>query len=311
MGALAPGLKTLRDALQIRQRILMAFEIAEREPDERLRRAWMTFVIVGAGPTGVELAGTLAEVARQTLAQDFRHIDTSQARVVLVEAATKVLRTFDDSAFHQGPRAAREARRRGSSGSAGLGDHSPWSSARLGVDRRKDSDLGGRRGRVSSGSKSLNVPLDRAGRVQVQPDLTVPGQRTMSMSSAIWPTSSRMESSCPGIAPAAMQEGWHAAANLLRTVRRSERDCPSVYHDKGMLATIGRGAAVAQIGSAPGVGIPRLALVAVRAYLLSDRVPQSTDRDDPVGLVVHHVRPRRPADHGGPGKPLVSNRSER
>ncbi|MGZ3356388.1 MAG: NAD(P)/FAD-dependent oxidoreductase, partial [Isosphaeraceae bacterium] len=94
---LAPGLKTLKDALQIRQRILIAFEIAEREPDKRLRHEWMTFVIVGAGPTGVELAGTLAEVARQTLARDFRHIDTAQTRVVLVEAATKVLGTFDNA----------------------------------------------------------------------------------------------------------------------------------------------------------------------------------------------------------------------
>ena len=87
----APGLKTLKDALTIRQRVLMAFEIAEREPDPDRQRAWLTFVIVGGGPTGVELAGTLAEVSRQTLARDFRHINTASARVILVEASPRVL----------------------------------------------------------------------------------------------------------------------------------------------------------------------------------------------------------------------------
>jgi len=243
---LAPGLKTLKDALLIRQRVLMAFEIAEREPDEGLRREWMTFVIVGAGPTGVELAGTLAEVARQTLARDFRHIDTAQARVVLVEAAKKVLGTFDDSL---------SAKAQDQLKTLGV-------DVRLGVPVSEITALGVRVGSEWIGARtiiwaagvaasplarSLNVPLDRAGRVLVEPDLTVPGVANVYVIGDL----ARLEQEgkpVPGVAPAAMQEGKHAASNLLRSLGGQKR-LPFRYHDKGMLATIGRGAAVAHIGS--------------------------------------------------------------
>ena len=105
--AYAPGLKTLKDALQIRQRVLLAFETAERETNDSRRRAWMTFVIVGGGPTGVELAGTLAEVSRQTLARDFRHIDTASARVILVEASSRVLGAYTEGLSELGPHSTR------------------------------------------------------------------------------------------------------------------------------------------------------------------------------------------------------------
>ena len=243
---LAPGLKTLKDALQIRQRILMAFEIAEREPDERLRHEWMTFVIVGAGPTGVELAGTLAEVARQTLARDFRHIDTAEARVVLVEAATKVLGTFDDSLS---AKAQDQLKRLGVEVRLGL----PVSEiTALGVQVGSEW-IGARTIIWAAGvaasplARSLNVPLDRAGRVLVEPDLTVPGVDNVYVIGDL----AHLEQEgkpVPGIAPAAMQEGRQAASNLLRSLGGQER-LPFRYHDKGMLATIGRGAAVAHIGS--------------------------------------------------------------
>ena len=247
----APGLKTLSDALRIRQHILMAFEIAEREPDETLRREWMTFVIVGAGPTGVELAGTLAEVARQTLARDFRHIDTSQARVVLVEAATKVLGTFDNSLS---ARAQEQLKTLGVE-------------VRLGSAVSEITSAGVKVGSESIGARTviwaagvaasplartLNVPLDRAGRVLVAPDLTVPGADNVYVIGDL----ARFEQDgkpVPGIAPAAMQEGRHAAANLLRSLEGKPR-LPFRYHDKGMLATIGRGAAVAHIGSIKASG---------------------------------------------------------
>ena len=243
---LAPGLKTLKDALQIRQRILIAFEIAEREPDKRLRHEWMTFVIVGAGPTGVELAGTLAEVARQTLARDFRHIDTAEARVVLVEAATKVLGTFEDTLS---AKAQDQLKRLGVD-------------VRLGVPVSEITALGVQVGSEWIGARtiiwaagvaasplarSLNVPLDRAGRVLVEPDLTVPGHDNVYVIGDL----AHLEQEgkpVPGIAPAAMQEGRQAASNLLRSLGGQER-LPFRYHDKGMLATIGRGAAVAHIGS--------------------------------------------------------------
>ena len=243
---LAPGLKTLKDALQIRQRILIAFEIAEREPDKRLRHEWMTFVIVGAGPTGVELAGTLAEVARQTLARDFRHIDTAEAPVVLVEAATKVLGTFEDTLS---AKAQDQLKRLGVDVRLGL----PVSEiTALGVQVGSEW-IGARTIIWAAGvaasplARSLNVPLDRAGRVLVEPDLTVPGHDNVYVIGDL----AHLEQEgkpVPGIAPAAMQEGRQTASNLLRSLGGQER-LPFRYHDKGMLATIGRGAAVAHIGS--------------------------------------------------------------
>jgi len=248
---LAPGLKTLKDALQIRQRILIAFEIAEREPDKRLRHEWMTFVIVGAGPTGVELAGTLAEVARQTLARDFRHIDTAEARVVLVEAATKVLGTFEDTLS---AKAQDQLKRLGVDVRLGL----PVSEiTALGVQVGSEW-IGARTIIWAAGvaasplARSLNVPLDRAGRVLVEPDLTVPGHDNVYVIGDL----AHLEQEgkpVPGIAPAAMQEGRQAASNLLRSLGGQER-LPFRYHDKGMLATIGRGAAVAHIGSISASG---------------------------------------------------------
>jgi NADH dehydrogenase len=242
---LAPGLKTLKDALVIRQRFLMAFEIAERQRDLDVRRAWMTFVIVGAGPTGVELAGTLAEVARQTLARDFRHIDTSQTRVVLVEAAPKVLGTFD---VQLSSKARQQLEKLGVE-------------VRLGLPVSEITSEGVRLGEVwitartviwaagvaaSPLARTLNVPLDRAGRVMVQPDLTIPGHENVYVIGDL----AHFEQDgkpVPGIAPAAMQEGWQAATNVLRTIRHEPR-LPFRYHDRGMLATVGRGAAVAHIG---------------------------------------------------------------
>jgi len=242
----APGLKTLKDALQIRQRVLMAFEIAEREPDEKLRREWMTFVIVGAGPTGVELAGTLAEVARQTLARDFRHIDTTQARVVLVEAAQRVLGTFDDSLS---ARAQDQLQRLGVDVRLGLPvSEITAQGVRIGSEWIGANTIIWAAGVAASPlARSLNVPLDRAGRVLVEPDLTVPGVANVYVIGDL----AHLEQAgkpVPGIAPAAMQEGRHAASNLLRSLGGQER-LPFRYHDKGMLATIGRGAAVAHIGS--------------------------------------------------------------
>ena len=206
----------------------------------------MTFVIVGAGPTGVELAGTLAEVARQTLARDFRRIDTSQARVVLVEAAIQGAAHRSMSGSPPGHlassrssasrfawvRRSRRSRARESRSGAS------WIDARTVIWAAGVA--------ASPLARSLDVPLDRAGRVKVQPDLTVPGHENVYVIGDL----AHFEQDgkpVPGIAPAAMQEGRHAATNVLRTIQRSAAT-PFVYHDKGMLATIGRGAAVAQIG---------------------------------------------------------------
>jgi NADH:ubiquinone reductase (H+-translocating) len=241
----APGLKSLKDALRIRQRVLMAFEVAERETDDARRRAWMTFVIVGAGPTGVELAGTLAEVTRQTLARDFRHINTASARVILVEASPRVLGAYTEDLSQ----AARQQLEK-------LGV-TVWTGMQVtGIDADGVS-IGHERihahtviwaaGVAASPlAQTLGVPLDRAGRVLVEPELTIPGHDDVYVIGDL----AHVEcdgSLVPGVAPAAMQEGWHAAQNIIRTIRGRPRE-PFRYVDKGMLATIGRGAAVAKVG---------------------------------------------------------------
>jgi NADH dehydrogenase len=241
----APGLKTLKDALRIRQRVLLAFEVAEREIDEARRRAWMTFVIVGAGPTGVELAGTLAEVSRQTLARDFRHINTASARVILVEATPRVLGAYTED-LSDAARAQLEK----------LGV-AVWTGVQvtgidgegvcIGPERIHARTVLWAAGVAASPlAQSLGVPLDRAGRVLVEPDLTMPGRDDVYVIGDL----AHVEidgAVVPGVAPAAMQQGLHVAHNISASLRGQPRQ-PFRYVDKGMLATIGRGAAVAKIG---------------------------------------------------------------
>jgi NADH dehydrogenase len=241
----APGLKCLKDALLIRQRVLLAFEVAERESDAVKRRAWMTFVIVGAGPTGVELAGTLAEVSRQTLARDFRHINTASARVILIEASPTVLGAY--------PADLRDAARRQLE-KLGV---AVWTGVEVtGIDAdgvtigheriHARTVLWAAGVAASPLAKSLGVPLDRAGRVVVERDLTIPGRDDVYVIGDLAHVEHR-GILVPGVASAAMQEGRHVATNVIRSLRGQER-LPFQYVDKGMLATIGRGAAVAQIG---------------------------------------------------------------
>jgi NADH dehydrogenase len=245
------GLKSLRDALHIRQRMLMAFEIAEREPDEARRRAWMTFVIVGAGPTGVELAGTLAEVSRQTLARDFRRINTASARVILVEAGPRVLPAYTEDLSE----AARKQLEK-------LGV-SVWTGVQVtGIDaegvRIGQEWVHARTVLWAAGvagsplARTLGVPLDRAGRVIVDPELTIPGRDDVYVIGDL----AHIEDNgalVPGVAPAAMQQGQHAARNIRAALEGRPRQ-PFHYVDKGMLATIGRGAAVARIGRFKSTG---------------------------------------------------------
>ena len=290
----APGLKSLKDALRIRQRVLMAFEVAERETDDSRRRAWMTFVIVGAGPTGVELAGTLAEVTRQTLARDFRHINTASARVILVEASPRVLGAYTEDLSEA---ARQQLEKLGVTvwtgvQVTGIDAEGVW----IGRERIHAHTVIWAAGVAASPlARTLGVPLDRAGRVMVEPELTIPGHDDVYVIGDL----AHVEHDgalVPGVAPAAMQEGWHAASNIMRTLRGQPR-LPFRYVDKGMLATIGRGAAVAKIGPIKAIGPLRLAALAVRPHPLPDRISQPSPGHDPVGVVVRHVRPRRPADH--------------
>jgi NADH dehydrogenase len=241
----APGLKTLEDALELRRRILLAYEQAEREEDPERRRQWLTFVVVGAGPTGVELAGALAEIARHTLARDFRRIDPRSARVILVEGTSRVLPPYpaelSDSARLQLERLGVQV----------------WTGAMVtGVDAH-GVELGGDRiaartvlwaagVQASPLGRTLGVPLDRAGRVRVTPELTLPGRSDVFVVGDL----SALEQDgkpVPGVAPAAIQMGRHAARNVLRATR-GEPLRPFRYVDKGTLATIGRSAGVAVLG---------------------------------------------------------------
>ena len=241
----APGLKTIEDALEMRKRIFFAFEAAEREEDPERYREWLTFVIVGAGPTGVELAGTLAEIAKKTLAQDFRRIDPTRARILLLEGSPHLLGAYvpplRDKAKAQleslGVEVRLDARVTAiDDGGVMLGDERIASRTVLGAAGVAASPL----------VKSLGAPLDRAGRVLVEPDLSIPGHPEVHV---IGDTAARMQDGqlVPGVARAAIDGGRHAAANIERALA-GEASLPFHYKDPGMLATIGRGAAIADFG---------------------------------------------------------------
>ncbi|MET0556732.1 MAG: NAD(P)/FAD-dependent oxidoreductase, partial [Vicinamibacteria bacterium] len=241
----APGLKTLEDALEIRRRVLLAYEKAERETDEAVRRQWLTFVVIGAGPTGVEMAGTLAEIARLTLRKDFRRIDPASARVVLVEGADRVLPPYppDLSA-----KAQRQLERLGVEVRLGTPVTGVESAAvQLGSERIDARTIVWAAGVAASPlGRVLSPEVDRAGRVPVQPDLTLAGHPEVSIVGDL--VSLQQDGKpVPGVAPAAMQMGKHAAENVLRALRGEPRR-PFRYLDKGSLATIGRKSGVADFG---------------------------------------------------------------
>ncbi|GIW87866.1 MAG: NADH dehydrogenase [Isosphaeraceae bacterium] len=249
----APGLKTIEDALEIRRRVLLAFERAEREDDPERRRGLLTFVIVGGGATGAELAGTLTIVARKTLARDFRRIDPRSARVVLVEAGERILSGFDhalsESARRQLERMGVELR---------IGQRVTAidaSGVELGQERIEAATVIWAAGAAGSPlARSLGVPLDRSGRVIVEPDLTIPGDERISVVGDLMhrEQDGRL---VPGVAPAALQSGVWAARNVRRRLEGRPAE-PFRYRDKGMLATLGRAAAVAQLGRWKFSGYP-------------------------------------------------------
>ncbi len=241
----APGLKTIEDAFEVRRRVFLAFEHAEREPDAERRTPWLTFAVIGAGPTGVELAGALREIATRTLTRDFRNFDPAETRVVLVDLADRVLPTFPERLSE---RAAEMLRERGIELRLG--------SRVTGIDERGvtlgDVLLPARTVLWAAGVKpsplaaGLDAPLTPDGRVEVAPDLSVPGHPEIFV---VGDLAAVRDGSgwVPGMAPGAIQEGRAAAANVLRSVRGEERRAFG-YRDRGVLATIGRSAAVARIG---------------------------------------------------------------
>jgi NADH dehydrogenase len=249
----APGLKSLEDALDIRRRVLLAFERAEREDDPVKRRAWLTFVVVGGGATGVELAGTLAEIARHALAREFRRSDPRTARVVLIEGAPRVLPPYPESLSIA---AQEQLERLGVQVNlnARVTDIDAQGVA-LGEERIEARTVLWAAGVAASPlGAALGAPLDRAGRVQVAPDLSLPGHPEVFV---IGDLCSLQQDGrpVPGVAPAAMQMGRHAGEMIRRTLQGEPRR-PFRYLDKGSLATLGRASAVADFGKLRFSGFP-------------------------------------------------------
>jgi NADH:quinone reductase (non-electrogenic) len=242
----APGLKTLEDATTLRRRILVAFERAERESDPERRAALLTFVIIGAGPTGVELAGTIAELARQTLPPDFRNIDTRKARVVLIEAGPRVLAGFADdlSAYAQASLESIDVEvKLGHAVTECNADGVVYGGNRL--DAKTIIWAAGVR--ASPAAEWLDAPADRAGRLQVEPDLTVPGHPDIfaigdTVTIAAW-----NGQPVPGIAPAAKQQGRYVAG-AIKTRLSGGTPAPFHYTHSGSLAQIGKRLAVIDFG---------------------------------------------------------------
>ena len=241
----APGLKTLDDALQLRRHLLLAFERAEAEPDPEKRAAWLSFAIVGGGPTGVELAGTLAEIARHTLTDEFRNITPSEARVRLIEAGPRVLSSFPEDLSEK---AHRQLQKLGVEVSTGTPvtdiDASGYRLGDIFVPARTVVWAAGVA--ASPLAKSLGVALDRAGRVIVQPDLSVPGYPHIFVAGDLASVQQNGKP-VPGVAPAAKQMGRHVA-DAIRAQLQGKPAPVFRYKDFGNLATIGRMAAIVHFG---------------------------------------------------------------
>ncbi|BCB20462.1 NAD(P)/FAD-dependent oxidoreductase [Bosea sp. ANAM02] len=243
----APGVKTLEDATRIRRRILSAFEQAEWETDPARRAQWLTFVIIGAGPTGVELAGTIAELAHDTLRGDFRHIDTRRARVILVEAGPRILAGFTED----------------------LSSYAERALERLGVEVRLGRPVSECRAEgivlggellpartvlwaagvaASPAAEWLDAPADRAGRVRVEPDLTVPGEPDIFVIGDTAFLAGADGKPVPGVAPAAKQQGLYVADLIKARLQGKPAPRPFAYSNAGNLATIGKRAAIVDFG---------------------------------------------------------------
>jgi NADH dehydrogenase len=242
---LAPGLKSLEDAVELRRRILLAFEFAEKTTDEAARKAAMNFVIIGGGPTGVEMAGAIAEISRYTLAKDFRHIDPSQARVILIEGGPRLLGAYPEDLSESARKQLAElgVQVRTNARVTDITEEGVQMDGEFIFCRVKIWAAGNN---ASFIGKTVSASVDRAGRIVVNDDLTIPGHPEVQVIGDLANFSHRNGEPLPGISPVAMQQGRHAARNILRMIR-GEKPTPFRYFDKGTMATIGRNKAVADL----------------------------------------------------------------
>jgi NADH dehydrogenase len=243
----APGLKTLEQATEIRRRVLTAFEQAERETDPEIRKKYLTFVIVGGGPTGVELAGAIGEMSRFTLARDFRSINARSARVMLVEADARILPMFSET---QAARAVRDLEMLGVQ---------VWTSSRVtGIDSagvrignetiNAATVLWAAGVQASPIGRQAGFNVDSQGRVVVEPDMSVKGHPNVFVAGDLARFTHQTSTPLPGTAPVAMQQGRYIGQTILGDIRGRPRE-PFRFFDKGQMATIGRSRAILEIGS--------------------------------------------------------------
>lgn len=252
---LAPGLKSLDDAHEIRRRVLLAFELAEREPDRLRRQALLTFVVVGGGPTGVELAGALAEIRRFALARDFRRIDPREATVLLLEGGPRILVSYPPSL---GERAKLDLRRKGVEVRLEMlvDEIAPGMVRAGGWTIPTHTVVWAAGNEASPLLRSLGAPLDRFGRVMVEPDCSISGHpEVFVMGDAAAYTHDPRYPTLPGLCPVAIQQG-HYAARMIRADLAGRRRRPFHYRDKGQAAVIGRGRGVCDIGPFHFGGFP-------------------------------------------------------
>jgi NADH dehydrogenase len=271
----APGLKTVEDALEMRRRIFVAFEAAEKETDPEKRRAWLTFVLVGGGPTGVELAGAMAELAYSTLKDDFRNIDTSEAKIILIEGMDRVLPPYPPELS---AKAQASLERLGVTIQTKAmvtniendvvtirkGDETEQIAARtvLWAAGMKASGMG------EVIAKATGAELDRAGRVIVEPDLSVPNHPNIFVIGDLANFPHQNDKPLPGVAPVAMQEGQYVA-RLIKQRLKGETLPAFHYNDYGSLAVIGRNAAVVDLGFIKFAGFPAwLAWIFIHIFFL-------------------------------------------
>jgi NADH dehydrogenase len=260
----APGLKSIDEAVNVRHKILYAFEVAERIPDPVQRQAWLTFVIVGAGPTGVELAGAIGEIARQTLRHEFRSIHPDEARIILLDGLPRVLMPFPEDLAQKARRSLER-----------LGVEVQTGTMVRGVDRDGLTvEGGGHANRIGAHTViwagGVTMPpvaktiagrtqaeTDKAGRIKVNADLTIPGYSDIYVTGDLASLAGADGKPLPGVAQVAMQQGAYAAKAIGRKARGEERSLPPfAYFDKGTLAVIGRGSAVANIFGLHVSGLP-------------------------------------------------------
>lgn len=263
----APGLKDLDDALEIRRRVLLAFEAAEREPNAAVRRRLLSFAIIGAGPTGIEMAGALAELARFVLARDFRRARPEEARILLLEAADRCLLGFDPQLAAQ---ACRQLEQMGVQIRFGakvrhIDERGVW----VGDELLEAGTVIWTAGvKPQNLAERLDVEKDRKGRIVVEPDCSIPGHPEVFAIGDIACFRGPDGEPLPGLAPVAMQQGRSVAYNIVRSIQ-GERRLPFRYRDRGMMATVGRSRAVVQLRRLRFDGLPAwLTWVAVHVFYL-------------------------------------------